>query len=725
VQRWVYRRGWRTLHEIQELAVEPILNGDDCIVAAPTAGGKTEAAFLPVCSAIASAPTPSVQALYISPLKALINDQYRRMEELAEDLGLPVFPWHGDVAGSQKQRFLAKPGGILMITPESLESLFVNRGTRMKGLFSGLSYVLVDELHAFIGMERGKQLQCLMHRLELVIRRRVSRIGLSATLGDMGLAAEFLRPGGDREAVRLIVSTSAVSDIVAQLRGYRVSEPEGQPPAALTSRPGQACSSQGGSLAPVVEHLFEVLRGTHNLVFANSRSRVEAYADALRHLSDATRVPNEFVPHHGSLSKGIREDAEVRLQDTSRPCTAVCTSTLELGIDVGDIECVAQIGPPPSVAAVRQRLGRSGRRGGRPAQLRMYVQEPEITPETHPQDMIRAQLVQSVAMLRLLGRGWCELPRPNQLHLSTLVQQVLSMIAQFGGVRAGDAYGALCRSGPFAAVSPTIFADLLRCLGEKDMITQSVDEALLLGSAGERIVNHYSFYSAFLTPEEFRIECKGVMLGSLPVDTCLEPGGYLIFAGRRWVVDEVDDKHKVVYVQPAEGGVIPHFGGTGGVVADQVREEMRLVYEVEHEYPYLDEGARDLLDEGRREYREIGLAGRGVLPWGASVLLFPWVGDRALNTLTMLLAGRSLCACRAGVGIEVQRCNVAKAARHLHALAEAGLQDPLEVARRVKNKRTEKYHWCLSDELLTADYASSSVDAAGAARAVENLMASL
>lgn len=207
IQRWIWEQKWGELRPTQAQAVTPILGGrTDVIVSAATASGKTEAAFLPMLSALAAEPTtsPGIGILYISPLKALINDQYDRLSSLAGSADLAVHRWHGDVPGNQKTAILAKPTGLLLITPESLEALFVLRGTQISTLLGALRYVVVDELHSFIGTERGAQLQSLLHRCELAIRRRVPRVALSATLGDMSSAAEFIRPGGGDGVLQII-----------------------------------------------------------------------------------------------------------------------------------------------------------------------------------------------------------------------------------------------------------------------------------------------------------------------------------------------------------------------------------------------------------------------------------------------------------------------------------------------------------------------------------------
>ncbi len=262
-------------------------------------------------------------------------------------------------------------------------------------------------------------------------------------------------------------------------------------------------------------------------------------------------------------SRDHRDFVERRLKDSSKPTTAVCTSTLELGIDIGDVTCVAQIGAPFTVAALRQRLGRSGRREGQPAILRQYAVETRLTSDSSFVDRLRLGLIRSIAMIDLLLEGWCEPPKPQALHLSTLVHQILSVIAQRGGAPANILYNVLCREGPFRQVTTAMFTDVLRALGnpETGLIEQTDGGLLLLGQNGERLVEHYSFYAVFKTPEEYRLVSNGRDLGTLPIDNILSPGMMLIFSGRRWLVQEIHDREKVIMVKPAKAGVPAVFGG--------------------------------------------------------------------------------------------------------------------------------------------------------------------
>lgn len=709
VRRWVWDQGWSQLRDAQEQAIPAILAGDtDVIIAAATATGKTEAAFLPICSRLLGAEAQGACVLYLSPLKALINDQFGRMEQLCERLDIPVHPWHGDISGSKKGKFLKKPSGVLLITPESVEALFVNRGNAIPQLFGKLLYIVVDELHSFIGSERGQQLQSLLHRIEIAIKRKVPRIGLSATIGDMTLAARYLRPNGDSD-VDMIVSTTTGQELKILLRGYRT-----KPPVMTPDGEDQEEVQADGSLLEIGNNLFKTLRGSSNLVFANSRSRVEFFSDLLRRMCEAQHFPNEFWPHHGSLSKELREDAEAAIKDKTKPVSIVCTSTLEMGIDIGSVTSIAQVGVPPSVASMRQRLGRSGRREGEAAILRLYIQENELSENSAPSDCLRAGLAQTIAMVRLLLIKWYEPPPTGGLHLSTMVQQTLSLIAQHGGVTAAQAYHLLCKNGPFPLITQQQFAEFLRSLGSKGLIMQSSDGLLLHGQLGERLVNHFSFYTAFTTPEEYRLVSGDRTLGTLPIDQPVAENSLLIFGGRRWLVLEVDQAKKVIVLKPAKGGKAPIFGGEAGLIHDRIRQEMFAVYKENSMPAFLDAQAKELLIEARENFRRYGLAEKTILSHGSNTYLFCWAGDRAMNTLAAMLRSKGMKASNEKIAIVVLNVTPDQLRNCLSALLKEGQPDTLELALSVENKACEKYDLFLADDLLSVDYAASRLDADGA-----------
>lgn len=720
VQRWVYRQGWTDLRDIQKKAIRPVLSGkSDIVISASTAAGKTEAAFLPTCSAIAGE-TDGFGILYLSPLKALINDQYRRLESICDMLEMKVTPWHGDSPQSKKRNARRYPEGILLITPESLESRLVLDPGWVRASFESLKYIIIDEYHCFVGTERGMHLQSLMHRLEHLLNRQrspIPRIALSATLGAMDSVMDFLRPNSDFP--RLLITGSGGMDLELQVRGYisRVFDESEDEDSEESS--GMPLSAD----VQVARDLYKVLREDSHLVFANRRRDTEKFAAMLSDLCRENFVPNEFFPHHGSLSKELREELESRLQKGKLPTTAVCTMTLELGIDIGKIKSVAQVTAPNSVSSLRQRLGRSGRRG-EPAMLSMFIKERDLAEALSVVDKLRLELLQSIAIIHLLLKEkWYEPPDRNLFHFSTLLHQVLAVTAQWGGVRANQLWLLFCESGIFSKVTSEQFKVLLRHMGEKDLIRQISGGELVLGKEGEKTVDHYSFYAVFKTPQEYRIviEDEGKTLGTLPMDSFVLPEQHIIFAGKRWEVKDVDMEKRVVYVVPTKGGNPPRFGGDGMFVHNRIRQEMLRIYlEGDHRIEsgeerreFMDVAARMLFSEGLRFFRDMRLANKRIIELGKNVYLISWMGDKVVNTLSVLLTMGGYKADKFAGVVEVEKASCLDVSGHLRSFNRDNKPTNAELAELVENKQTEKYDHLLPEELLNEDYGARAFDIDG------------
>jgi ATP-dependent Lhr-like helicase len=718
IQRWIWASGWTELRDAQERAIPPILAGDrDVIIAASTASGKTEAAFLPILTRLGENADEMGLALYVSPLKALINDQWQRLDDLCASLEIPVTPWHGDISATLKRNFFSRPIGCLLITPESLEAMLMRHGSSLGELLGGLRFVVIDELHAFMGSERGKQLQSQLHRVERIIDRTVPRIGLSATLGDINRAKEFLRQGA-ADQVELIEAREGGQELKVLIRGVI------QPAAAPDLKGDSEETPDFVAKAGIVADLYKCLRGSNNLVFPNSRSSVEFFADRLRRKCEEERVPNEFWPHHGNLSKELREQTEAALKQKERPATAICTSTLELGIDIGSVKSVAQIGPPPSVASLRQRLGRSGRRKGESAILRGYAIERQISCHSDLSDQLRECLVQSAAMVRLLTHGWYEPIGTSGLHASTLVQQTLSLISQFGGLRAHQLWEMLCVKGAFRSMPQELFASLLRGLGSKEIIFQDATGLILLAPKGEQIAEHYSFYAAFSSQEEFRIVADGRTLGSMPVTHPLAPGGFIIFGGRRWQVISVSQEELLIVVRPGAAGALPSFeGGAGAQIHDRVREEMREILRGADAVPFLDRRGQQLLEEARNTYRHFNLDRTSIRQAGNAVQLLLWRGDRIHDTIALMLQFGGLGSLNQGIYVEIKDTTVAGVLDALRTMVSGRAVGTLEIASKVKTKFRQKWDVLLPDDVLDADFAASTLDLEGALAAMQSCLA--
>lgn len=697
IQKWVWEQGWTEFRDAQEQAAPLLLDGDrDLIISANTASGKTEAAFLPILTRIVAAAPPGL-ALYVSPLKALINDQWDRLQVLCERLNLLVTPWHGDISAGRKQAFLKRPQGCLLITPESLEGILIRHGTQLSSVLSRLQFVVIDELHAFFGTERGRQLQSLLHRIDLARGSSAQRIGLSATLGDMAGAQSFLRPGNPGR-VDLIKATEAKRELRVLVRQC-VSDPVETEKAEKEGLPAPA-------ELQIARELYRALRGSHNLVFANSRRRVETFADLLRRQCERDGIPNEFWPHHGSLSKLVREETEAALKDKTRPSTAIATSTLELGINIGAVKAVAQIEAAPSVASLRQRLGRSGRLAGQPQILRGFCIESPVDADSELSDRLHEGLLHMTAQVRLLVQGWYEPPASATLQLSTLIQQILSLIAQYGGVTAAQAWTVLCDSGLFVGLSKRDFALLLHELGSRDVLMQADGGVLLLGTQGEEIVNRYDFLAAFTTVEEFQVIADGRPLGALPVDRPLVAGSYIILAGRRWQVVDCLMRERIIQVIPAAAGRAPNFSGLGGRVHGRVREEIRAILASADPLPFLDASAVEAVNSARQAYRSLKLDTQYLLPWGKSTLLLPWDGDAVHDTIAAWLRRRGLDASNEGIVVQVQTQNTDRVYDAILDLAEAPSITEAELLPAGEVPLEEKWEWLLPEALLRRQYAS-------------------
>jgi ATP-dependent Lhr-like helicase len=694
VRRWIREEGWTELREIQDRAIAELLDHDkDVIIAAATAAGKTEAAFLPLLTRVAGRQERGLDILYVSPLKALINDQFRRLDLLCERMEIPVVRWHGDAPQGAKRRAIADPRGVALITPESIEALFIRRPSDAYRLLGTLDAIVIDELHAFLQGPRGLHLASLLQRIDAAAGHRCRRVALSATLGDFSAAKAWLNPAAP-EAVRLLEAEGESPELRLQIKGY-VEPPEEDGSDQLED------DGRSDALSRIADHMFATLRGTNNLVFGGSRRTVEALSDRLRRRSERARVPEEFFPHHGSLSKELREDLERRLKAGSLPTTAVATTTLELGIDLGSVKSVAQVGAPRSLASLRQRLGRSGRRRGTPAILRVYQREKYLMGDDDLLVRLRLGTVRAVAAVRLLLRRFVEPPVADPSLLTVALHQVLSMIAEQGGARAERLYGQLCQPGPFAALDRPDFVDLLRCAASKEaeLIEQAPDGTIMLGRTGERLVAGRDFYAVFETDEEWRLVAGGTALGTLPIVNVLGVGSIVAFAGRRWRVISVDDLAKVLEVVPHPAGRVPLFDRMSAEpIHDELAAEMFRVYCDDDKPPYLDAVAVDLLCEARAAFQELGLATRRVAAAEANVHLFLWRGS-AVNSIVEVVL---LCAgfeCEAhDLGVTILGAEPGDVHSFLEGLG--GIPPPEVVADFAKNLRTAKYDNYFSEELL-------------------------
>lgn len=561
-QAIVSRLHWTSLRPVQELASHAIMDGRNVVVLAPTAGGKTEAALFPVLAGLIEDEPESVGAIYLAPIKALLNNQEERLGTYAEMVGLRRFLWHGDVTASDKGRFLKDPAPLLMTTPESLEVMLLSPRVPHARLFERLRYFIVDEVHALAGNDRGTHLLSVLERLARLTTHDVQRIGLSATVGNPGEILEWLQGSSTRPG--------AVID----------------PPRERASREVHVCE-RGGELA-IAHEAAARAAGRKSLFFCQSRALAEHLAQRMR-----DGGVDVFV-HHSSVSLEERQAAEERFHRGRNACI-VCTSTLELGIDVGDLDLVFQANAPSTVSAFLQRMGRTGRRPGTRANTTFFCDEPEA-------------VLQAAAIVELARSAWVEPVRLTKRAWPVLVHQLLAMTLEFGAVSAERCWEQLSRVPDFSGVPRAEFDALVTHMREQEYLFES-GGLLSMGEKAEKVYGRKNFaelYAVFSSPVLFTVVTKGGHpVGSLEqafVDTLVPELSSFLLGGRAWTVLEMNHADRVVRVQPAPRGKKPSWGGfIPQLLGFELCQQMKALLVSSEPLPYLEGGAHASLSQLRRD----------------------------------------------------------------------------------------------------------------------------
>lgn len=424
-----------SLRAIQSAAGDAIFNTDEnVLLSASTASGKTEAAFFPILTLFSEDMPRSVGAIYIGPLKALINDQFMRLNELCEEADIPVWHWHGDVAQSHKNKLMKNPSGILQITPESLEALLIRKHAAISKLFGDLRFIVIDEVHSLMRGDRGGQTLCLIERLSRLAGVNPRRIGLSATIGDLESTGEFLASGTGRGTVIPRIESKGIKWRLSMEHFYisQQNAPEEKENAdalpVLDIKTDEAPEHADAGMG----YIFEHTKGKKCLVFVNSREECEAVTTTLRSYCEANHEPDRFLIHHGNLSAAYRETAEAAMKDEDVFLTTVTTATLELGIDIGRLERAFQIDAPFTVSSFLQRMGRTGRRD-LPPEMWFVMREELPEPRSMLPETIPWKLLQGIALVQVyLEERWVEPPKLDRQPFSLLYHQTMSTLASCG-----------------------------------------------------------------------------------------------------------------------------------------------------------------------------------------------------------------------------------------------------------------------------------------------------
>lgn len=632
IREYIYSRGWDALSPIQVAAAEAIFGTDsNLLLPSQTASGKTEAAFFPILSEMYDNMPESVGVLYIAPLKSLINDQFGRISELCDDAGIPVYHWHGDVAASHKQKLLKSPRGILQITPESLEAMLMNRSSDLIRIFGDLRYIIIDEIHTLTGSDRGNQIICQLARLIEKTNVIPRRIGLSATVGDLRRAADWLGAGSGHDTIVPPVPPVKIRWRLGMEHFYIVSKDD-----AETVTPTENKRSETISLDPGYEYIYEATKGKKSLVFSNSREETEYVCATLREIAAYRNEPDVFLIHHGFLSASIREEAEMKMKDDDITAVTCATVTMELGIDIGRLERVIQQGSPNSVASFLQRLGRSGRRGD-PPEMMMVFREEKPLPNTPLPQLMPWELLKAIAIVQLyIEERFIEPPLMRKCPYSLLFHQTLSVIAACGALKPKALAERVLPLPPFACIEAEDYKLLLTSMVNNDWLELTEDGELIIGLRGEKLVNSFKFYAVFKDSEDYTVRCESDEIGV--ITTPPPVGDRFALAGRVWEVEELDIPRKLIYVKAVQGKMEVSWPGDYGEVHTRILERMRQVLREDTEYPYLREGALERLRVARAVARNTGLTESCIVPLGGYTwALFPWLGTRSFRTLRRYL----------------------------------------------------------------------------------------
>lgn len=565
-QAIVARLGWSSLRPVQEEAGEAILGGMNAVVLAPTAGGKTEAAMFPTLSGMVENQPTAVGAIYIAPIKALLNNQSERLGLYTEMVGLHHFVWHGDTTDHERRRFLREPAELLMTTPESLEVMLVSPRVDTAKLFGDLRVAVIDEIHAVAGTDRGAHLMSVLERIARLSRHDIQRIGLSATVGNPEVILTWLQ-GTSR-------------------RSGKVVDPPKKPgrrQLLVVYRPG---------LAQIAENAAEVAKGGKSLFFCQSRSVTEAVAENMR------RAGISVFVHHSAVSREERQLAEERFHRGSDACI-VCTSTLELGIDVGDLDRVLQAEASDTVSSFLQRMGRTGRRGGQVANTTFFCESSE-------------SVLQAIALIELAKSGWVESVDVTQRCWPVLIHQLLALSLANDGITTEAAWSHLSRVPDFRGVMRDEFDRLIAWMLQDGSLVLASGR-LTLGPKAEKRFGRRNFmelYAVFSSPQSYAVQTQaGQPLGTLNqsfVDQLVDDVSCFLLAGRPWVVLQIQHDERRVIVdsaprgrQPTWGGYLPQF------LSFSLCQKILEVLTSSEVYGYLTPEAAAVLSEERAKMHDI------------------------------------------------------------------------------------------------------------------------
>jgi len=625
IQDYIYYNRWTELRGVQIAAAEVIFDTyANLLLSSGTASGKTEAAFLPVLTELYHKPSTTVGVLYISPLKALINDQFKRLDGLLLDSNLPVTKWHGDASQTEKNNLVKNPQGILQITPESLESLLMNKRGAILKMFSDLRYVIIDEVHYFMRDMRGIQVLCILDRIQNLTNNVPRRIGLSATLGDMDLAKNWLNTGTPRNAIAPITDSEKKKIKLFVERFVKSDESAFDYKGGLYAHAGDSAHNN---------YLFNMTLDKKTIIFTNSREETEFLISSLKEIARGKKAPDVYRVHHGNISAVLREQTEDEMKSSDDKIVTGATVTLELGIDIGSLDQVIQVGAPGNVSSFAQRLGRCGRREQVAQILFTFVEEIQATAQD-TLGPINWNFIRLIAIIELYTKDrWLEPLMPHAYPFPILYHQTMAYVKSNGEVSPAKLAEQILSLSPFRAISQDDFKVLLQHMLEIEHLQKTERDGLIIGRIGEHLVNHFRFYTVFIIHDYYLVKDENRTIGT--VDQVYPKGIRFSLAGMTWETVDVNVKSKVIFVKKVPGiSEVDWEAEFRGELHMTLVRKMRAILRNDEIMPYLSESCKDRLNEIRYLTRGTGLLERLVTPLSnRTYAIFPWIGTRQLFTL--------------------------------------------------------------------------------------------
>lgn len=561
----INKLGWKELTVVQELAIPEIIEGNNSIILAPTAGGKTEAAFFPILNIIYEEGISGTTVIYVSPIKALLNNQEARLKILSSFVYGEVFKWHGDVSSYDKIKSFKNPPNILMITPESLEVVLMSRKIDKDEFFKNIRFVVIDEIHSFADCERGIQLIALIERIQKYSNHDIQRIGLSATVGNPKTIGEWMQGSSRRKQIVI------------------------DPPKANTKRMIEIkIVNKEENFA---DEVYKRIYGKKALFFSNSRSGAEMIKKQIEEKNIDAYV------HHSSIDKRFREIAEDRFKSGSNTCI-IATSTLELGIDIGDLDIVLQLDSPNTVSSFLQRLGRTGRRKG---SIGHYVFFPTK----------KDKFILSIAILSLAIKQWVEDVYVTKISYDIMFHQILTISLSRFGAHKDDIFEVLKNVYSFSEISKDDYENLVKFMIEKRYI-QIDRNNIFIDDETERVFGRQNFmtlYSTFETTKEFTVKFRNKPIGTLErwFVNALGENFQFILAGMYWQTDKIDYDKSIIYVVKADVALPPTWLSGGGFYSYELSQEILRVISDDEEYSLLNSYEKNLLEDIRYEEKSFGI----------------------------------------------------------------------------------------------------------------------